>query len=156
MKTRYYNTATPARTKRRLLIYGLFLQAPITIFVFCIIFFSIDEMNLFVALNYALVVSYPYLFFLLPRLLYLDINEDERTIRYKEGSMTPFSIDSIKSITYNKNRRGHLHSMTIRDGGTRYITLKFRPVIAVRITEHLKRLNPNIEVKYHNHKELVI
>lgn len=69
------------------------------------------------------------------------IDEDNDTLSMTNKEKYPIRISNIRDIKIKK------HSLFIHDKGTYFMDIRLPKAMRLEIAEHLKRLNPNIEIK---------
>lgn len=69
------------------------------------------------------------------------IDEDNDTLSMTNKEKYPIRISNIRDIKIRKR------SLFIHDNGTYFMDIRLPKTMRLEIMEHLKRLNPNIEIK---------
>lgn len=80
------------------------------------------------------------------------IDEEQRIIFTRACKDSPVNIDEIRDISVKESKKGRYRGqLTLHTHGVRFMEIKSDKENAYRIIDHLKRLNPTIEVKSNTH-----
>ena len=131
----------------------------ITTLIICVLFlimglyeviFAGEDMNWFLTI-YSF--AYPIcMYFTLRQKNVTTIDEEQRIIFNRGNVKSPVKIDELKDICIKESKKGKFRGqLVLHTYGVRFMNLMSDKENAYRIIDHLKRLNPTIEVKSNTH-----
>ena len=131
----------------------------ITTLIICVLFllmglyeviFADEEINWFLTIY---LFAYPIcMYFVLRQKNVTTIDEVQRIIFNRGNVKSPVKIDEIKDICIKESKKGKFcGQLVLHTYGVRFMNLMSDKENAYRIIDHLKRLNPTIEVKSNTH-----